>query len=114
MIMGTVSISERLRSVGMEEVIAKEVETIVTHDSERVATKEDIGRLEQDIGRLGQDISRLEQTQKVDVSRLEASIDALRREMSVMRWMIGLIGGMSLTLITICIAGIIGILLKLS
>ena len=51
-IIDTISIAERLQQAGMKEPIAKAVAKEMIVDRERLATKEDVNRLERMFGRL--------------------------------------------------------------
>ena len=51
-IIDTISIAKRLQQAGMEEATAKAVTKEIAIDRERLATKEDIDRLERAFGRL--------------------------------------------------------------
>ena len=79
----TLEISKRLRSVGFDDAQAEAITGVLRESREadlsRLATKDDVARLE---STTKNDIARLESTTKNEIARLETT---LRAEMEILR-----------------------------
>ena len=117
----TIAIAERLEEAGVQQRAAKVIAQEIANNGERLATKEDIDRLEQaskeDVGLLRKDFGRLEQSTKEnfglirkDFDRLEQSTkeDVRRSERRILTFM-----GLALGLFAVLQSGITALILWL-
>ena len=117
----TIAIAERLEEAGVQQRAAKVIAQEIANNGDRLATKEDIDRLEQstkeNFGLLRKDFGRLEQSTKEnfgllrkDFDRLEQSTkeDVRRSERRILTFM-----GLALGLFAVLQSGITALILWL-